>query len=603
MTDKRPGMSTVCSAPATLAPRRMFTRGQTWRAWVLQGRVCNLCRRKIPFDLMHGDHIMPWSRGGATAPENLQVLCGSCNLRKGTHNQEVAQAYFSVDRLTPPRGQLRQWQAEAIRIVRDTILREPVLIEACPGAGKTQFGLEVAYRLAVEGKISRVLVVTPSLGIADGWNRAASSASPGAPTLPLRSQRDWRPVDPIGDDWLGAVITYQSLFASTEMFLAHATDPGHRTLIIFDEVHHAGTHAAWGAAAQEAFSTGAAAILSLTGTPFRTNRDAIVFVPSEGGPARPHYRYSYDEAIRDGACRPVQFVETRGATTFRTEDGKVHTVTFSDDNLSEIGERRRLRAALEWIEDGSIAAKMLVDANDYLIALRKRGDKDAGGLVVCVDCDHAAAVAAYMSKHIIRQRPVVACSRLHDASDPTPVNALRRFADSHAPWIVAVNMVSEGIDIRRLRVVVYLTNRLTLLAFRQIVGRVVRTDPANVDDHGRVYIPADPRLLEMSRHITDRVDLLPPSIVIVTDASVPESVRIRDDRVSQRVSFETLQTVGEQGGALDTSGRYAEPVLVACAELFIKREKLVGTDAHSLAIAAADASELKEALLALRTEL
>jgi hypothetical protein len=64
--------------------------------------------------------------------------------------------------------------------------------------------------------------------------------------MPLRTSREWRTVDPIGPEWLGVILTYQSLFAQTEMFLAHATDPGQHTLVIFDEVHHAGTDAAWG---------------------------------------------------------------------------------------------------------------------------------------------------------------------------------------------------------------------------------------------------------------------------------------------------------------------------------------------------------------------
>lgn len=595
----------VQSTGDTLPPtdsRRAFTRSETWRTWQLQGGVCNLCRRNIPFDLMHGDHIIPWIRGGPTTPDNLQVLCGSCNLRKGTRTREIAEERFNADQLTPGRSELRRWQAEALPIVQHSIWGEPILIEACPGAGKTQFGLEVAYRLVTEGKISRVLVVVPTLGIADGWNRAASASTPTAPTLPLRSQRDWRPVDPIGDKWLGAVITYQSLFASTEMFLAHATDPGHRTLVIFDEVHHAGANAAWGQAAQSAFASGARAILSLSGTPFRTGRDPIVFVPSEGGSAQPHYRYTYRDAIRDGACRPVQFVETRGEATFRAEDGTVETVTFSDDGLSQIGQRYRLQAALTWIDNGSIAAKMLADANQYIINLRKSGDKDAAGLVVCVDCDHAAQVADYMGGNIIGQRPLVACSRLHDANDPTPVNALRHFTHSHVPWLVAVNMVSEGIDIRRLRVVVYLTNRLTLLAFRQIIGRVVRTDPANVDDHGRVYIPADPRLLKMASEILHEVDLLPPPITFETDQAQTAS-RITNNEGTERSEFETLETVGEQGGIFDTQGRSADALLIECARLFIKREGLTGTDPESLAMAAADAPRLKKALLALGSEL
>lgn len=599
---------TGCATVVTLSsverdPHRTFTRQDVWRAWQLQDCHCNLCGRAIPFDLMHGDHIVPWSLGGPTTMENLQALCGSCNLHKGSEPQDVVEAHFQVETLAPGRGELRRWQAQAMPIVLRAIEHEPVLVEACPGAGKTRFGLEVAYRLVAADEISRVLVVVPTLAIADEWQRSASSADQGAPTLPLRNQRDWRSVDPIGDQWLGAIITYQSLFASTEMFLAHATDPGQRTLVIFDEVHHAGTDAAWGTSAQEAFAAGATAILSLSGTPFRTARDPIVFVPSDHGNARPHFRYSYDQAILDGACRPVQFVEVRGETTFRTEDGETHTVTFDDDGLTKVGERRRLRAALEWVDEGSIAEKMLADANHYIVGLRRRGDGDAGGLVVCIDCDHASRVADHMDRHVLGFRPIVACSRLHDPNDTDPANSIRLFRTSHDPWIVAVNMVSEGVDIRRLRVVVYLTNRLTLLSFRQIVGRVVRTDPANVDDHGRVYVPADPRLVDMSEHVTDEVHLLPPPIVIVMDGEPVRRIKIEGDGDTQRVPFETLGTVGEQGPIFDTAGRSAEASLIELARRFIERQGLTGSDPESLAIIASERPSLLEELLALRDEL
>jgi superfamily II DNA or RNA helicase len=153
---------------------------------------------------------------------------------------------------------------------------------------------------------------------------------------------------------------------------------------------------------------------------------------------------------------------------------------------------------------------MLADASRYLIALRQQGDTDAAGLVACADCDHAAAIAGHMTARITRRRPAVACSRLHDQNDPAPANGIRLFRGSQEPSIVAVNMVSAGVGIPRLRAVVYLTSRLTLLAFRQIVGRVVRNDPANADDHGRVSIPADPHLTAMARQVTDQVDLLRP---------------------------------------------------------------------------------------------
>jgi hypothetical protein len=159
-------------------PRRTFTRAEVRRAWELQGRVCKLCRRSIPFDLMHGDHIKPWIQGGPTTITNLQVLCGSCNLRKGSRPQQIVEQLFDIAKCARASKPLRRWQSDAMQVVLSALQREPVLVEACPGAGKTTFGLTVAYRPLQSREISRVLIVVPTLGIADGWLRAASSGIP-----------------------------------------------------------------------------------------------------------------------------------------------------------------------------------------------------------------------------------------------------------------------------------------------------------------------------------------------------------------------------------------------------------------------------------------
>src|SRR4051812_10336433 len=160
-----------------LDPRRMFSRAEVRRVWERQGRICVLCRRAIPFDLMHGDHIEPWSKGGRTSLENCQALCGSCNLRKGSQPQAIVAAKFEAEKLRPGSSDLRAWQHAALAETLPTVLTDSVLIEACPGAGKTHFGLEVAYRLLESQEISRVIVVVPSLAIADGWLLAASKSS------------------------------------------------------------------------------------------------------------------------------------------------------------------------------------------------------------------------------------------------------------------------------------------------------------------------------------------------------------------------------------------------------------------------------------------
>ena len=311
--------------------RRNFTRSEVIRAWELQGRVCKLCRRAIPADLMHGDHITPWVRGGLTVMTNLQALCGSCNLRKGSRPQEIIEQFFDVAKYAPASVPLRRWQSEALQCVLPAVQTEPVLVEACPGAGKTTFGLTVAYRLfeargdfpragccsdarhrgrLVEGRIGHERVIADS---------AVARPTELETCKILSAMGGLEPCSP----------TSRS-FAMTDMILAHATDPGHRTLVIFDEVHHVGAGSGWGQSAQTAFCGGLTAVLSLSGTPFRTDGEPIVFVPSVGGAAKPHYRYSYRDAIVDGACRPVQFVEVRGRTTFRTEDGEVHDVSFEE---------------------------------------------------------------------------------------------------------------------------------------------------------------------------------------------------------------------------------------------------------------------------------
>ena len=110
----------VLSAGVVRDPRRMFTRKEIWRAWVAQGRICKLCHRRIPFDLMHGDHIMAWSLGGRTAMDNLQALCGSCNLRKGSQAQQVAEQRFRVELLAPGAGAPRPWQTQALAVTCGT---------------------------------------------------------------------------------------------------------------------------------------------------------------------------------------------------------------------------------------------------------------------------------------------------------------------------------------------------------------------------------------------------------------------------------------------------------------------------------------------------
>lgn len=62
---------------------RGFTLSQRRAAYERQKGLCKICGKPFAFEDMHGDHATPWSRGGKTTPDNLQMLCTTCNLSKG----------------------------------------------------------------------------------------------------------------------------------------------------------------------------------------------------------------------------------------------------------------------------------------------------------------------------------------------------------------------------------------------------------------------------------------------------------------------------------------------------------------------------------------
>jgi len=547
--------------PQPLSGRRWFTPSEITAAWLRQDRGCAVCKRKLDRDLFEGDHIVAWTEGGTTTLDNLQALCGPCNKRKG--NRAAPEPALAAITTAPSTAPLRAWQEAALEVALAST-KKSILIEACPGAGKTRFALELAARLFGSGEINRVILVVPTKYLVAQWVAAAQGPE-GGPTLPL-APPGWRPTAALYESWCGAVVTYHALFAQPTMFEALANERSMRTLVIFDEIHHAGAESAWGINAQQAFMDAAQKIVSISGTPFRVD-DPIVFVETLAGRAIPDFSYGYGQAVEDQVCRPVRFAELGGTATFRAPDRREHTVTF-DDDLNEQGESYRLRTAL--MADGGHMSSMLDLGTDLIVQMRAAGDADAAGLVVAMDCDHADQVARILHAKVGR-RPVVACSRLNDPEDPAPDAAIASFSASRDPWIVAVKMVSEGVDIRRLRVVVYATNVLTELTFRQIMGRVVRGDPANgLSDFGIAIIPADPRLHEFASSIAqENRQLLSDPLVIVGAGSAGRHVSIEGDVLRSR--FEPLSSTGELSVVSDGLGRTVSIDLWEAATAYVRR--------------------------------
>jgi superfamily II DNA or RNA helicase len=364
---------------------------------------------------------------------------------------------------------LRAWQEAALRQLADW--REgPFLLSAAPGAGKTIPSLVYARELLRAGVVRRVHVVCPTTPLTRQWADAAGR-------LGIQLAPDADELTP-PRDFDGVAATYARVASSAKRW---ASQCGERTLVIADECHHLGDELAWGEGFTHAFAATSRWLL-LSGTPFRSDQCAIAGVRYEDGVAMPDVSYCYADAVRDGICRPVAFIPYDGTLSWQSGDDVIES-SF-DTVLSTREASRRYRTAISTeLADG--LPRILRSAHERLEQVRAEGHRDAGGLVVTADGDHARRVAATL-KEITGKAPVVV---VH--TDMRAAQKLRAFGNGRERWIVAVNMVSEGVDIPRLRVGVYATAAKTPLIFRQIVGRFVRTIAGRPAGLSYLFLPAD----------------------------------------------------------------------------------------------------------------
>jgi superfamily II DNA or RNA helicase len=377
---------------------------------------------------------------------------------------------------------LRPWQKAALdRFVATD--RPDFLAVATPGAGKTTFALTAArHRLAAHP--GRLIVVAPTAHLKHQWAQAAGRFA-------LHLDPSWSAADgALAGDMHGIVTTYQQV--ATSAAALRALSPG--AFVIFDEIHHAADDRAWGDSIRAAFEP-ADRRLSLSGTPFRSDTRAIPFVEYHLDEARPDYEYGYGDALADRrVVRPVYFPRTGGQMEWSAPDGTEHSATF-DDALDAARSSQRLRTALSL--DGEWLPTVLRDAHQRLTEVRMV-QPDAGGLVIAIDQDHARGIAELLRSRFGTRATVVT------SDDPRASSHIAMYAAGKEPWLVAVRMVSEGVDIPRLRVGVYATTTSTELFFRQAVGRLVRWTRGVPQQKAWLFIPDDPRLRRLAGGIAEQ---------------------------------------------------------------------------------------------------
>lgn len=403
-------------------------------------------------------------------------------------------------------------------------------VNACPGAGKTKFAVMLALNEMRRKAVDRIDLVGPSTHICLQWMR--EMATWGLHLDPENTRES--------PDCHGRVMTYQRLGMDPAAFRVDRT---RRTLVILDEIHHAGDAKSWGDALQDAFGEAEKRLL-LSGTPFRSDNSRIPFVRyshDKHGVSISDFTYGYGDALRDGYCAPIYFPHHDGEFHWE-RGGQEHRANFTH-LLSRDQDADRLRTALE--PRGEYVRGMLTEAHRHLRELRTV-HPDAAGIVFGRDCDNVVELADVLAD-ISGRMPITVTVDNPDAGE-----RIRRFRHATDPWIVSVKMVSEGVDIPRLRVGVYLTNVKTEMFFRQAAGRLVRLVPELGDQAGYMYIPSLPRLVgfatDMQRERRHVVEARQKGELVLPG----EAEELPQEEDEERAEYRFVNSRGERVGLIES---------------------------------------------------
>ncbi|HEY0499147.1 MAG TPA: DEAD/DEAH box helicase [Kutzneria sp.] len=379
---------------------------------------------------------------------------------------------------------LRAWQRRALTKYL-TAKPQDFLAVATPGAGKTTFGLRVAAELLADRTVERVTIVTPTEHLKHQWAKAAAEAG-------IAIDSNFRNgAGQTSNDYDGVAVTYAQVAAHPTLHRVRTEN--RKTLVILDEVHHGGDAKSWGDAIRESF-TPAVRRLALTGTPFRSDDSPIPFVnyePDSAGAmrSRADHSYGYADALRDGVVRPVLFLAYSGEASWRTGAGEEFTARLGEP-LTQEQTARAWRTALdptgEWMP-------AVISAADQRLNQVRQSIPDAGAMVLASDQESAKAYAVII-KQLTGEEPTVVLS-----DDPKATGKIAEYSATTARWLVAVRMVSEGVDVPRLAVGVYATSSSTPLFFAQAVGRFVRS--RRPGETASVFLPSVPVLLQLAAEL------------------------------------------------------------------------------------------------------
>lgn len=453
--------------------RRFFNNSERAALFLKSDGKCSNpeCRRELESG-WNADHVQPHSKGGLTKTENGQALCPDCNRKKGDKMQD------SRDKV----------QADGLRTYLE-VDKENFLAAMCPGAGKTRLALLIARELWQRSIIDLVVIVTPSDALREQWHT----------DYDILALRPYNPRDVFvrKTGYHGIITTYQSLGENSKTAGVLRESVNERTLVVLDEPHHAAIGTAFGEGIAYAFANAGRKLL-LSGTPWRTKKHEVIPFMEYDEQRAPvcDIEFSYGRAVATRVCRPTHFPVLKGYVSYAV-DGEVTDFTMSpdqdipDEDLSD-AMRALLNPPTGWVREAFLAAYR------DLIGIRETVP-DAGMLIVARDRWHAEEIRQMVHAEIGFTARVVMSAE--DGGSQNARSDIAAFRKSDEPIVIAVKMIAEGVDIKRLVIGLYATNIQSKMFFCQVIGRVVRKRSSEDHTIARFYIPPTKVLAQYAAEI------------------------------------------------------------------------------------------------------
>lgn len=412
---------------------------------------------------------------------------------------------------------LRNWQITAREELRRAWLTSTstkALIAACPGAGKTLFTALLIRELLIEDEIHLAIVLAPTTNIQLLWVEVVNAIGVKATAEASNASLRWRRDENVSmtEDNVVLVLTYSQLARDSELIAELARRAGH-TLVVGDEIHHADDDATYGEAVQT-LADACVLTLALSGTPFNSEGGSLALCetvididPVNSKPIRrtiPTYVYSYSDALNDRVCRPVEFIKVygRGEATYRLlSNGQLFK------RITDLAAQRKAdRLSILLDPEGEFMEECARQGVRKLAELRAAGDKRAAMLVVAENRAHGSQMKRLIDRICEAENQTFLVQEIYNDT-PKAHDRIEDLGSDTTDIVVSVRMISEGVDVKRLRVGLFATNWMTRMFFIQFVGRFVRwEDRLDQAQFATVIIPAHVTLLQYALEIERMVE-------------------------------------------------------------------------------------------------